>query len=1447
MAEVLASPTPIPESGTPAPVAPNFHSDYEDLVTPEDPASEAEVSPSVKTRTFESDYSDLMSGPPPASSKFDSDYADILPAPASSAQLDQTPNADMPPRVPGLFHPESATDMQAPLKSPQDVSVPLPNGETSASMFHKAMAAPAVEIPMMPISDSDSERVKLEKTIGNVGRGFISGSTSVEGALGLMSPYIAIPQILASVPEVFNRLKEADKTPPWSAARHQAAADAVMTLLPLIFHTALSKKGGEVNAEQEPSLNAIQEKAILSDAETRDQNKFQAGEQEANRNDTQASGDNATALRDRAIRASTTWQEAIARNDPKAAGNAAQELQRISVDSSKSQPELLGDVDALRAALRTQSLGGENAGPAIEAIRARASQERQRTGQPIRESRSDVVGGAHEVARKTKEESESATPENVTEPTGVTEALAELNRRNGRAAELPTPENNGLGSEPIQDESSLAGFGPGAAKKGLEFQGRKPIRIANEDIDRAREARGAEPLMAPARLENPVLWDRVMSRIDETPEAPAMLVDRINDGKVKTTSDEDQVMLLHEEIRLRNEKAMEAERAVDQHSSPQEREDARANFDALEARIDQTERAARKIGTIAGRALQARQIAAYDDYTYASLETRARNAKGSPLTLEESNKIKAQAEEIKSLRDQLTKAQDQSAQDRASEVLDRLIKEVGRETKEKVKQGKGLLSILDDQAAAARARSLERRRQGRLYTGLDPEAVLDATIIGASHIAHGLKAIGEWSGAMVKDLGEAIRPHLDALFEKAKAYHDTISKSAETKRPKPTAIEKIATAAAEADEGTGLTNRMVFDLAREKVNAGVEGLDNVMQAVTADLEPHFPGLTVREVRDMFSDYGKVRFPSKDADLKALRDYRRQAQLVSALEDAESGLSPKRTGPQRDKPSARVLELQKQVQEAMQEAGITTAGDPTRLKTSLDKYKTLLDNRIADADRRLSENDYSKPIRAKTILDSPALAKQVELQQKQRLIDQQMERIRLKNRTGMEKLQDAAVKWKRTAILFSPRVFPKLIEAGLVRIATNPITRVLSQPLRLIPGLADKAPAQMGIGFRAEAQRIASTLASGPEAFRKLIGKSKLDALGKKRLLDNEMANFVGNAHGMIKEPVRQGEYGAAMEYYTRQAIKEGLDPREPAVQTTIVSNALADANWQVFMSDNLFSKHFSSIVVNSLRNSKTTGAKSLANAVQFMMPIVRVSSNIALQTARLQVGLPEAFIRIATAAKRGELADHAAELSHEDAQAIARSFSAGLFGTMLAVYAWQNPEKFGGVYGEHDATHKKTGMKPNSIQFGDVTLPGWMNHAPEAQFLNTIASARRVYDAYYNKGTGTANALTEAMAFSLMTPVKNLPFIDTWLRFFSGQQSAGRTFGQTVRGAIVPGGDSILSIFDSAQRHPQTFWDEIKLGVPGLRGTVPDSAPSAPSSSRSHSHSHSQKHRSSIP
>lgn len=430
--------------------------------------------------------------------------------------------------------------------------------------------------------------------------------------------------------------------------------------------------------------------------------------------------------------------------------------------------------------------------------------------------------------------------------------------------------------------------------------------------------------------------------------------------------------------------------------------------------------------------------------------------------------------------------------------------------------------------------------------------------------------------------------------------------------------------------------------------------------------------------------------------------------------------------------------------------------------------------------------------------------------------------RMSKRPTLERIQDATVKWSRAVKLASPTVIPKLVEAGLIRIISEPISRILGQPLRLIPGLSEKANAEIGINLKSEVKNIVAALTAGPEALKKLTtGRSNLDVLGKKLDRGSEMMNFIGNAHGAIKEPVRQGAFARSVQLRLEQAAKGGLDITDPIIQASIVDSAVADANRQIFMGENPITKYLHTLPLNALKHADFVGAKSLAHTLEFLMPIVKVSSNIAIHSMRLNpaIGLGESFFRLLHAAKSGELENNSAGLSHEDAAIISRAFKAGMLGTVLAAYAWNNPDNFGGVYNEQEPKKKKGDLKFGAINVLGKTIPPWMNHAPEINFLNTVASSRRIYDRYAGKSNDKSNAETEALAFSLLAPVKNFPFIDTYLRIFNEHQTMGQAAGSMLRDAALPT-TAILRLADDKERSPKTFSDEIKMGVPGLRGSV---------------------------
>lgn len=145
---------------------------------------------------------------------------------------------------------------------------------------------------------------------------------------------------------------------------------------------------------------------------------------------------------------------------------------------------------------------------------------------------------------------------------------------------------------------------------------------------------------------------------------------------------------------------------------------------------------------------------------------------------------------------------------------------------------------------------------------------------------------------------------------------------------------------------------LLAKMAANRVSAGVNTIEQLVDDLYAVAKDHINGLTKRDIRDAISGYGKYTPLTKDEIKLKLRDLREQARLISAIEDIEAGKEPLKSGFERKKQSDEAKELQqklnqlkKQLKEAEKKPGSDT--DP-RLKA----YKTRLKNEIARIEKGL---------------------------------------------------------------------------------------------------------------------------------------------------------------------------------------------------------------------------------------------------------------------------------------------------------------------------------------------------------------------------------------------------------------------------------------------------------------------------------------------------------------
>jgi hypothetical protein len=102
--------------------------------------------------------------------------------------------------------------------------------------------------------------------------------------------------------------------------------------------------------------------------------------------------------------------------------------------------------------------------------------------------------------------------------------------------------------------------------------------------------------------------------------------------------------------------------------------------------------------------------------------------------------------------------------------------------------------------------------------------------------------------------------------------------------------------------------KIIGKMARNRIRAGVNTAEGLVDDVYGRLKDSIEGLEKRDVRDAISGYGVTAEPTKNDVTAKLSELKRQMRVVSAIEDAQAGQRPAKSGFQRAPESAKVQEL-----------------------------------------------------------------------------------------------------------------------------------------------------------------------------------------------------------------------------------------------------------------------------------------------------------------------------------------------------------------------------------------------------------------------------------------------------------------------------------------------------------------------------------------------------------
>lgn len=516
-------------------------------------------------------------------------------------------------------------------------------------------------------------------------------------------------------------------------------------------------------------------------------------------------------------------------------------------------------------------------------------------------------------------------------------------------------------STPVLETSAepKRNLGPGAANIEEPLRTGGTVAAYNAAVDAQRAERGLPPLMSEARKADEVTWDNAEKRIEADPNYPDRLVADIIQGRKTSVTDEEQAALLWQRIDLRNKTAQAYERLADESLTPEERVEAESNAAFAEQLLSENDIANRKAGTASGRALRSRRLEAEEDFTLAAMTGKARTAKGEPLTETERAEITQQQEKIaaaeKGIPEREAAVEEAASVDAAFEAVRQEAAPTYSERFLKWAQSKVAEFDLEAQQAHRDLRALMGFASAN---PIQPKAIAALYKIARAKIARVGFDLTKFTAETLSNYGEAVRPFIKPAWDKAMRFFEV---NTGQKPPSKKQLAKQAVAAEEAvstEDGikaivAGGETKLdalapyVKKLAKDYIKSGTNTVEGLEARLHEFFVPLVPEVTPRQLRDIFSDYGKSKAAPTDPIKITQAQLRSEAQKLSALEALLKKEAPLRTGQQRVPPSTRDRNLQKQINELKKELGIVDGDPATRLRSTLESLETRTRNRIKD--------------------------------------------------------------------------------------------------------------------------------------------------------------------------------------------------------------------------------------------------------------------------------------------------------------------------------------------------------------------------------------------------------------------------------------------------------------------------------------------------------------------
>jgi broad specificity phosphatase PhoE len=449
----------------------------------------------------------------------------------------------------------------------------------------------------------------------------------------------------------------------------------------------------------------------------------------------------------------------------------------------------------------------------------------------------------------------------------------------------------------------------------------------------------------------------------------------------------------------------------------------------------------------------------------------------------------------------------------------------------------------------------------------------------------------------------------------------------------------------------------------------------------------------------------------------------------------------------------------------------------------------------------------------------------------------------------DKVRGVFVKWERGFKLSNPITMGKLFAAAVTRLAIAMPDEALggaySEGFKKIGKLAE---GEGGFYTKGLGKAYARTFTQGMKDaydsvnFKSKGGKSDLEyVFGKKGDLPPEAIDFFAHLHSATKAPVKRFVFEKQLAKRFAKNIDNQVDVSDPLVQVRIAHEAYQDALRSIFMQDNAVSKGWHS-AINMLEKSSKPEYKALASAGQFLIPFIKVPTNILTESVQTTpIGLAVSIGKIIHHAIKGTTE----QMSSAEADSIMRGLKKGTMGTGLVALGYMNPKMFGGYYQEGERRGHGD-VKFGAIKIGDTSIPAWLLESPVFQAMQLGATIRRVADMHPQPHSNDKNGVLLGAMIGVIDLSEHEPLIAQPHRLgkiFGKQEERNKAVGELAKSFTnISGLDYIAKVTDPADKRgwmdkffdPENKRDEndkyniynsikkhVMSGIPGLREKLP--------------------------